>query len=107
MKIPSEYLVTILLVVLCPSWLCAQNDAASVFKSKCVLCHAADGGGNSPAGKALKAKDLRSPETQSKSDTEIADVIRNGRKKMPAFGENLKPDHIQGLVSYIRQLAKK
>lgn len=94
-------------VTICPSRLAAQNDAASVFKSKCVMCHAADGSGNSPSGKALKAKDLRSPETQSKSDTEIADVITKGRNKMPAFGEKLKPDQIQGLVAYIHQLAKK
>lgn len=107
MNVRSHYLVTVLLVILCPCWLFAQNDAASVFKSKCVLCHAADGSGNSPSGKALKAKDLRSSETQSKSDTEIADVIAKGRNKMPAFGEKLKPDQIQGLVTYIRQLAKK
>lgn len=93
--------------VACPSWLAAENDAASLFKSKCAMCHAQDGSGNSPSGKALKAKDLRSQEAQSKSDAEISEVITKGQGKMPAFGQKLKPDQIQQLVSYVRQLAKK
>jgi cytochrome c6 len=90
-----------------PSWLAAENDAASLFKSKCAMCHAEDGSGNSPSGKALKAKDLRSQETQSKSDAEISEVITKGRNKMPAFGQKLKPDQIQELVAYVRRLPKK
>ena len=92
---------------ICPSGLFAQTDAAALFKSKCVLCHAEDGSGSSPSGKALKAKDLRVAETQTKSDAEIADVITKGRNKMPAFGGKLKPDQIQHLVDYIRHLARK
>src|SRR5437764_1296203 len=90
-----------------PSLLFAQNDAAALFKSKCVMCHGEDGSGNTPSGKALKAKDLRSEETQKKSDAEITDVITKGRNKMPAFGQKLKPNQIQQLVAYIRHLGKK
>jgi mono/diheme cytochrome c family protein len=43
----------------------AQNDAAKVYKTNCTLCHSDDGSGSSPTGKALKAKDLRSDEVQS------------------------------------------
>ena len=99
--------VSFALLLVFPSWLAAENGAASLFKSKCAMCHAEDGSGNSPAGKALKAKDLRSQETQSKSDAEISDVITKGRNKMPAFGQKLKPDQIQELVTYVRRLAKK
>lgn len=90
----------------CPTWLAAQTTA-SLFKSKCVMCHGEDGSGNTPSGKALKAKDIRSEETQKKSDAEIAEVITKGRNKMPAFGQKLKPEQIQQLVGYIRQLPKK
>lgn len=90
-----------------PSLLHAQAESKALFKSKCVLCHGEDGSGNSPSGKALKAKDLRLPETQNKSDAEIADVISKGRNKMPAFGQKLKPEQIQQLVTYIRQLGKQ
>ncbi len=92
---------------LCPSWLVAQSDPAALFKSKCALCHGEDGSGNTPSGKALKAKDLRSEETQKKSDAELAEVITKGRNKMPAFGQKLKPEQIQQLVAYIHHLGKK
>lgn len=99
--------VAVALFVVCSSWLAAENDATSLFKSKCAMCHAEDGSGNSPSGKALKARDLRSQETQSNSDAEISDVITKGQNKMPAFGQKLKPDQIQELVAYVRKLAKK
>jgi mono/diheme cytochrome c family protein len=85
----------------------AEGDSAQLYKTNCSMCHAADGSGNSPSGKALKAKDLRSDEVQKKSDAELADGIDNGQGKMPAFGKKLKTEQIQQLVSYVRQLAKK
>ena len=36
----------------------AEGDAGPLYKANCVVCHAADGSGNSTSGKALKAKDL-------------------------------------------------
>jgi mono/diheme cytochrome c family protein len=88
------------------SYVWAEGVAAPLYKANCVVCHAADGSGNSPSGKALKAKDLRSDEVQKKSDAELADGIAKGQGKMPAFGKKLKPEQIQQLVSYVRQLAK-
>jgi mono/diheme cytochrome c family protein len=85
----------------------AENDVAKVYKTNCVLCHSANGSGDSPSGKALKAKDLRSEEVQKKSDAELADVIAKGKGKMPAFGSKLSADTITSLVAYIRELAKK
>lgn len=90
----------------CASRVPAQ-ESASLFKSKCALCHSEDGSGNSPAGKAMKAKDLRSDDTQKKSDAELTQTISAGRNKMPPFGQKLKPDQIQQLVAYIRHLPKK
>ena len=85
----------------------AQNDAEKTYKTNCVLCHAPDGSGSSPSGKALKAEDLRSELIQKKTDAELAAVITNGKGKMPAFGKKLKPDQIAQLVAYIRALPKK
>lgn len=90
-----------------PGYLHAEGDAAPLYKANCVVCHGADGSGNSPSGKALKAKDLRSDEVQKKSDAELADGITKGQGKMPPFGKKLKQQQIQQLVSYVRQLAKK
>ncbi len=84
------------------------DDAASVYKTKCAVCHAPDGSGDSVMGKKLGAKDLRSDEVQKKSDAELNGVITNGMgKTMPAYKDKLTADQIKGLVAYIRDLAKK
>jgi mono/diheme cytochrome c family protein len=90
-----------------PSGVRAEGDTAKVYKTNCVLCHSADGSGDSSSGKALKAKDLRSPEVQGKTDEELAEFIGKGKGKMPAFGQKLSADAIKSLVAYIRELPKK
>ena len=37
----------------------AQSSGADTYKAKCQMCHAADGSGNTPAGKAMKAAPFR------------------------------------------------
>lgn len=103
-----------LIALAVPAGVHAQSDVAKVYKTNCVLCHAADGSGNSPSGKALGAKDLASNEVQEKTDAELAEVIAKGKAKMPtakgkmpAFGAKLKPDDIKQLVAYIRAMPKK
>jgi mono/diheme cytochrome c family protein len=85
----------------------ADTDAAKVYKTNCALCHGADGSGETASGKALKARDLRSPEVQAKSDAELAEIITKGTGKMPAFGQKLSADVIKSLVAYLRALPKK
>jgi cytochrome c6 len=85
----------------------SQNDSAALYKSKCAMCHGADGAGSTPAGKAMGAKDFRSPEVAKESDADLQAVIENGRNKMPAYKGKLTADQIGGLVKYIRQLQGK
>ncbi|HSY59505.1 MAG TPA: cytochrome c [Terriglobales bacterium] len=109
--IPSRLVVPVFLVCLTmlalPCGVRAQTTAAKSFKTNCTLCHGDDGSGNSPTGKALKAKDLASAEVQAISDADLATVIAKGKGKMPAFGSKLSPDVINSLVVYIRHLPKK
>jgi len=84
----------------------AEDDAGKIYKTNCVLCHSANGSGDSPTGKAMKAKDLRSDDVQKSSDSDLAGIITNGKGKMPAFGKKLSPDAIKSLVAYIRALPK-
>lgn len=85
----------------------AESDAGKVYAKNCVLCHAADGSGNTSSGKALGAKDLASSEVQKKSDEELTEVVTKGKGKMPAFGKKISADEIKGLIAYIRALPKK
>jgi mono/diheme cytochrome c family protein len=84
-----------------------QGDAANLYKTKCSACHGTDGSGNTDMGKKLKIKDLRSPEVQKQSDPELNNYIAKGKSPMPAYEKTLKPEEIQGLVAFIRTLAKK
>ncbi|MGA2353392.1 MAG: cytochrome c [Terriglobales bacterium] len=76
------------------------QDAAALYKSKCAMCHGADG------AKAA-GHDFSSAAVQSKSDADLAAVITDGKPpKMPKYGDKLKPEEIKGLVAYIRTLKK-
>jgi mono/diheme cytochrome c family protein len=83
------------------------DDASATFKTKCAGCHAADGSGNSPAGKAMNTPDLRADEVQKMTDAQLIDATTNGKNKMPAYKGKLTDDQIKQLVAYIRTLAKK
>ena len=76
----------------------------SLFKTNCALCHGDDGAGTE-LGKRFKVKDLRSKETQDKSDADLAKIIGVGKDNMPPFGKRLDDTQIQGLIGYIRHLA--
>ncbi|SRR6266568_563131 len=82
----------------------AQSDAASLYKSKCQACHGADGTGNTPAGKKLGAKDFHAPEVAKMSDSELFDITKKGKDKMPAYDKKLTDTQIKDLVNYIRSL---
>ena len=87
----------------------ADNPGSEVFhtKGKCTACHGEDGSGQTPAGKALKAADLRSDAVQKKSDEELIASVTNGRGKMPSFKSSLTPQQIHDAIAYVRALAKK
>lgn len=106
-RIAPAALVVFFATLALPSGLRAQNNAAKYFSANCTLCHGEDGGANTPTGKALKAKDLRSDAVQKQTDAELNAVITKGRGKMPAFAGKASPDMIKSLVAYVRTLPKK
>lgn len=83
----------------------AQSGAA-VYKSKCAMCHGADGKGDSPIGKSMKLRDLGSPEVQKQTDAELIAVTTDGKGKMPAYKGKLTEAQIKEVVSYIRTFKK-
>jgi len=102
---PAAFLFSLITLAF-PGAIRAQTDAAKTFSVNCTLCHGADGSGNTPTGKALKAKDLRSAEVQKESDEVLAAIITKGQGKMPAFGKKVSPELIKSLVAHIRKLPK-
>jgi mono/diheme cytochrome c family protein len=79
------------------------DDAEALYKSKCQVCHGADGKG-SPAGQKLGVRDFHSPEVAKESDAELITITKDGKGKMPKFGGKLTDDQIKQLIKYIRSL---
>lgn len=101
-------LVTLLacgVIAICSSSAAAQ-DAAATYKTKCAMCHGADGTG-SPTGVKMGAHDFTSADVQKQTDAQLTDIITKGKAKMPAYDGKLKDTEIKDLVAYIRGLAKK
>ena len=96
----STMALGVLLAVAIPA---AADDAAALYKSKCQVCHGADGKG-SPAGQKMGAKDFQSPEVQKQTDAELIKVTKDGKGKMPKYEGKLTDDQIKGLIKFIRSL---
>jgi cytochrome c6 len=84
----------------------AGASMATTFKTKCAVCHGPDGAG-SEVGKSMNVPDLRSQAVQGLPDSELIEVITNGKNGMPSFKSSFSAEQIQSLVKYVRTLAKK
>lgn len=84
----------------------AAGDGGETYKAKCVACHGADGTGNTPAGKAMKVRDLTSADVQGQTDAQLYDLIAKGKGKMPGYEKTLGADKCKELVAYVRSLKK-
>lgn len=84
-----------------------DEDATLVsvtWRQNCARCHGMSGRGDGPEGPMVRSPDLTTADFQNRAtDEEIANVIRKGRNKMPAF-ETLPPRVIEMLVQHVRRL---
>ena len=89
-----------------PTIITAAAVGASLYASKCVICHAKNGAGT-PAWRAKGQPDLSTSEWQkTHSDEQIAIRIRDGKGKMPGFGKKLSDEEIKALVKQVRTLRR-
>jgi mono/diheme cytochrome c family protein len=84
------------------------RPAAQVYRRYCVSCHGLDGKSTTSKGKYSHARDLTDADWQANvSDERIFNSINNGRNvrgNMPAFGQKLKEDEVNALVTFVRGL---
>jgi mono/diheme cytochrome c family protein len=81
---------------------------ASLYESKCQICHGANGRGDGPAAAALnpKPRDFTNPAFwQNNADEKIKRTVTTGKGMMPAFG--LDNDEIQAITDYMHHTFKK
>ena len=83
----------------------AADDAAALYKTKCVACHGADG--TTAKGNVKSFKD---PVVQKMSEADLEKMIGDGGPKalaMHQFGKKgLKPEEIKALAAYVKTLGK-
>jgi len=103
MKTRSIVILAIVALVALPMF----GDGAALFKAKCTSCHGADGSGQTPVGKTMKLRDLRSAEVQKQTDMELTKVISGGKGKMPPYGKQLSGADVAALIAHIRTLKAK
>lgn len=84
----------------------AQQTGEAAYKAKCAMCHGVDGTGNTPVGKSMKVRSLKSPEDVKESDTELFKQTKDGVGKMQGYAGKLTDGQIQDVVAYIRALQK-
>ncbi len=84
----------------------AQGTGADTYKTNCAACHGADGTASSPAGKMMKIKSFKSPDSIKKTNAELTAVISNGAAPMKGFSGKLTDAQIKDVVAYIRTLQK-
>ena len=83
-----------------------DSAASATFRTKCAMCHGQDGGG-SEVGKSMNVPDLRSPAVQKLPDSQLAQIISDGKGGMPPFKNSLSEDQVHSLVAHIRSLSGK
>jgi mono/diheme cytochrome c family protein len=84
----------------------AQQTGEATYKAKCAMCHGADGTGNTPAGRSMKLRSLKSPEDMKATDADLFKQTKNGVGKMQGYGNRLTDAQIHDVVTYIRSLQK-
>src|SRR5712692_2430287 len=82
----------------------AQSTPESLYKAKCAVCHGPDGKGETTMGKKLGVRSFHSAEVVKETDTELLDITKKGKGKMPSFDKKLTDDQIKDLIKYIRSL---
>lgn len=82
------------------------GDGKKIYNARCAICHGVDGRGNTPQGRKVKAKDLRTRAVQNQSNDLLMETVMDGYGKMPGFEKKLSADQIQQVLAYIRELGQ-
>ena len=82
------------------------QSGADTYKSKCAMCHGADGLAATNMGKMLKIPSFKDPALVKAPESQLIEATTNGKGKMPAYKSTLSAAQIKEVVAYIRTLQK-
>jgi mono/diheme cytochrome c family protein len=105
----KKVLYIVLLAALGAASLAAARDAngKAIYDRSCKSCHGADGTPNPAVANMMKVemKDLKSPEVQAMSDTDIKNTIANGKGKMHPI-KTVSGSDADDVAAYVHSLKK-
>ena len=84
----------------------SQATGADLYRTKCVMCHGADGLATTPTAKNFKVLSFKAPEMIKASDAQLAASTNDGKGKMPAYKSKLTDAQVKDVIAYIRTLQK-
>lgn len=90
----------------------AKTNAIELWLDKCARCHGDSGKGDTSLGQKLKVVDYSSRKAQEGFTDEqlhamiLEGKVRNDKKVMPSFKDELSTEEIQSLIVHIRSLGK-
>jgi mono/diheme cytochrome c family protein len=88
----------------------AHAEGKATYDRLCASCHGADGRGNVEKAKALKIDpellDLGRPAVAGLTRDQLRSILLEGKDKMPAYEQKLKPAEVDPVLDYAIELAR-
>lgn len=100
MKRILGWTVVVALVALVALPVLAEEDGAALYKSKCAMCHGADGVAKKMAE---PSRNLNDPKFQAETDkAAVAKVVAEGKGKMKPV--KMTPEQIDAVSAHVKAL---
>ena len=97
------FLIAMFSVTAATSSFAADKKVERLWKKKCGSCHGGDGKADTEKGKKMKMHSVATAEWQKKNSG-VKEEKDGVKKEMDAYKDELKPEELDGLVQYIRDL---
>ncbi len=113
MHVPTRRRLITFLIAVMPVFVStgARADGKATYDRLCASCHAADGRGNPEKAKALEIDpellNLGRPAAADLTREELRTILLEGKDKMPAYEQKLKPAEVDPVLDYAIELARK
>jgi mono/diheme cytochrome c family protein len=82
-----------------------DSSGDAIYKAECAKCHGADGGGDTPVGKAMKVPSLR--DARYASPDAVALIVKNLQTngKHAAFKSKLSAEQMEAVAHAVQSMA--
>lgn len=84
--------------------LSGSDDGKTIYQTNCVVCHLANGKGNTKISKRIS--DLTKGFKWTKTDAERLAQLQKGKAPMPAFGKKLTSSQLKAVLKYVKSFKK-